>query len=340
MIRRLLPWFILLFAPLYSCTLFAQLAQLGSISGQLRIARGDTPAHQVLVELRLRGATINSVYTDAQGRFGFGNLEANPYHLVINDEAYYPIDQLVSLRPESPNTYLQIFLRTREETKKVDPVGPRPSGGNPFLVSPGEYNKRFPKSAIKEYDKGLKADKHGKPDDAIPHYEAALKIAPDYYPAHNNLGSDYLGKSEFTNARKEFEEVVRLNQSDSAAYFNLSNVCMITGQLVDAQHYLDEGMRREPDSALGHFLLGSLEIKTGKFQKAEAVLRQTIQLSPTMAQARLQLVNLMLQQGRNADAASELHQFVTTFPDSPFTPKARVLLQKLEASATASAAAK
>ena len=340
MARKFSPLLVLV-SFLFPAVLAAQQETLSNIVGQLRVARGDSPPHQILIELRFRGSPINSAYADNDGKFGFYSLVGGEYHLVINDEAYYPVDERLTVNPDTSAMVMALLtLRPREIPQARDPVGARAAGSNPSLINSGEYNKRFPKSAIKEYEKGVKADQESKRAAAIPHYEAALKIAPDYYPARNNLGSDYLSKSDFTNARKEFEEVIRLNQSDAAAYFNLSNVCMMMGQVGDAQHYLDEGMRREPDSALGHFLLGSLDIKTGKFQQAEAALRQSIRLSPTMVQARLQLVNLMLHQGRNADAASELHQFITAFPDSPFTPKARVLLQKLESPANASAASK
>jgi predicted Zn-dependent protease len=89
-------------------------------------------------------------------------------------------------------------------------------------------------------------------------------------------------------------------------------------------------MRREPDSALGHFLLGSLDMKNGKLPEAEQALRQSIKADPTMVQARLQLVNLLLQQGKKQDAADQLHDFVTTFPDNPFSPQARKVLEKIE----------
>src|SRR5207244_11923783 len=101
--------------------------------------------------------------------------------------------------------------------------GTRAQGGNPYLVDPADYNKRFPKKAIKEYEKGLDADHQDKREEAIAHYEAALKIAPDFYPAHNNRGSDYLSKSDFAAARKEFEEAIGLNQCDAAVSCELSD---------------------------------------------------------------------------------------------------------------------
>jgi len=241
------------------------------------------------------------------------------------------VDERFALNPDVSATAVALLtLRPREGVSKNDPVGPRHAGSNAYLVNPADYNKRFPKKAIKEYEKGLDADRTNKRDEAIGHYEAALKIAPDFYPAHNNLGSDYLSKSDFAGARKEFEEAIRLNQNAAAAYFNLSNVCLLTDQLPDAQKFLAEGTRRQPNSALRYFLLGSLDMRGGKLQEAESSLRHAIQLNPAMAQPRLQLVNLLLQQGRKTDAAAQLHEFVNAFPGDPSSAHARQLLQRLQ----------
>ena len=302
--------------------------QLGKIIGQIRIDRGDFPAHAIYVELQVRFATINSVFADNQGRFGFYGLEGNIYHILIKEDGFQAIDEQAVIDPVmSPTVVLQITLRPQVSNQPgglVDRVG----GSNPYLVSLGEYRQHFPKSVLKEFDKGLQADQDGKRDEAVRHYQRVLMRAPDFYPAHNNLGSDYLNQSNLTDARKEFEEAVRLNQSDAAGYFNLSNVCTLTGKLDEAQQFLNEGFRREPDSALGQFLLGSLDMRRGKYPEAESALRRAIQTSPVMTQARLQLINLMLRLGRNDEAKSQLHDFVSTFPDNTYTPKARQLLAR------------
>ena len=308
---------------------------LGSIIGHVRVDRGGAPSERVLVTLDFRGASIDSVYTDSQGTFGFHNLGPNPYTVIIDDDHYVTVQRTVIIDPNFMTS--MVFVDIALVPKSSDPAkaAAKPSGTNPEMTDVREYSQRFPKPAVKEFEKGLGADASGHRDEAIRHYEKAVAAAPDFYYAHNNLGSDYLSKSDFPGARKEFERVVQLNQSDSEAYFNLGNVCMLMGQLGDAQQYLGEGMRRQPDSALGHFLVGSLDIRTGKYAQAETALRQAIQLNPVMAQARLQLVNLLVQSGRKADAVAQLHEFVSVFPDSPFTPKARALLQRLESSASA-----
>ena len=66
----------------------AQQQTLGSIVGHMRVARGDAPPERILVTLEVRGAPMDSVYTDSSGTFGFHNLGPNPYYVVVNDDSY------------------------------------------------------------------------------------------------------------------------------------------------------------------------------------------------------------------------------------------------------------
>jgi len=327
---RLLPWLLLPFILLLPGTLYSQLQLLGEIGGRIRTASGDSPPRAIMVELRLRGATVNSVYTDAEGRFAFPSLEGETYHVVINDEAYYPVDELVGLRPEAPYAAVQVTLRPRADKKKDDPIGARALGSNPYLVDPADYNKRFPKKAVKEYERGVGAEHKGKSEEAIAHYQDALKIAPDYYPAHNNLGSLYLGKSDFKSAEEQFREAIRLDQNDAQAYFNLGNVLMLTGRYTESETALAAGLQRRPDSAFAHFLQGCLFARTGKSGEAEKSLREALQLDPAMSPAHLQLVNLYLKQNRKEDAIHQLQDFLRAFPSAPTAAKAKEVLNKLQ----------
>ena len=331
MFRRLWPRLVVVFALLLPAPLLPQLQQFGRIVGQVRVLRGDFPAHQIFIELQHRGAAMDSVYADAQGHFGFLNLPAGEYHVIINDEAYYPVDERVNVNPDvNPYTMVQLALRPRENVKKDDPMGAQASGGNPYLVDPAEYNKRFPKKALKEYERGVDAERKGNHDEAITHYLNALKIAPEYYPAHNNLGSLYLGKADFKSAEEHFQETVRLDQTDAQAYFNLGNVFLLKGQFTQAAAAVSSGLQRRPDSAFGHFLQGCLDARTGKPLEAEKSLRAALQLDSTMWQAHLQLVSLYLQQQQQQQAITELQTFLKAFPSVPAVPKAKDLLYRLQ----------
>jgi tetratricopeptide (TPR) repeat protein len=312
---------------------FSQVQQMGRIFGEVRIQRGDFPPQPVLVSLQFRGSTIGSVYTDGQGRFGFYDLSANPYHVVVSDDDYDSVDDLVNLDPvTNSNVFVSIVLNPKQKAKPAATGGV--GGSNPYVISAADYNKKFPKKAVKEFDKAVEADRDGDRGAAIAHYEKALAIAPDYYPACNNLGSAYVANRQFDRAETMFRKAVELNQSDPQAYFNLANVYMLTGRYNDASPLIDEGLKRRADSAFGYFLRGSLYCRTGELDQAEKNLRTALQLDPTMSQAYLQLVNLYIQQKRNADAITELQAYLHAFPDAEYSAKARDVLKRLQSDAT------
>jgi Tfp pilus assembly protein PilF len=308
-----------------------QQAPLGKIIGSVRIAKGDFPANPILVTLELRGAAMQSVYCDGQGRFGFYALAANQYRVTIDDDAYQPVSQDVSVYPDvEPMNFVQIYLVPRENKKKQDPLqGQVP--GNPYLIDPGQYLRQFPKKTIKEFEKGREAEKHGSVDDAMVHYEKAIANSPDFYPAHNRLGSAYLSRQRLGEAQSQFEAAIKDNQNDAEARFNLANVLLLTQRYDDAAVEIQEGFKRQPVSAFGQFLQGSLYSHTDRPELAEKSLLTALNLDPKMSQAYLQLVNLYLKQRRPSDAIGKLETYLKEFPDDQFSEKARELLKRLQA---------
>jgi tetratricopeptide (TPR) repeat protein len=335
-------WRAVVFSALLGCftlplPLSAQQNQLGKIIGSIRVVKGDFPVHPVLVSLEMRGAPIGNTYCDDQGRFGFYSLVANEYNVSIDDDAYEPVSQSAAVNPEtSPMNFIQFMLVPRANAKK-DPLPGRIEGSNPYLIDPAEYLQKFPRKTVKEFEKGVEADHHGNADEAIQRYEKALSYSPDFYPAHNNLGSIYLARQNFDAAQSQFEAALKTNQNDVEAYFNLANVLLTRQRYPDAEREIGEGLQRRPDSAFGHFLQGVLYSHTSRPELAEKSLQDALKLDPKMAEVYLQLVNLYLQQKRKPEAISELESYLKSFPDSSFSPKARDLLKRLQGDAAASA---
>ncbi len=302
--------------------------QVGSVVGELHVIRGDFPG-RVLVELQLHGSPIASQYTDEQGKFNFTSLTNNLYHIVIRDERFYAVDQRAVLDLSIiAVTMVQINLMPREPAHQVSI--PAQKGGNPFIVDTEEYRRSFPKKALKEFDKGVESDRQGKRDDAIHHYEEAIRLAPDFYQAHNNLGSDYLSKSDFNAARAHFVQAIKLNQRYAEAQLNLGNLDLMMKNYDGALQNVQEGLRREPNSALGQFLLGSIYERLGKLPEAERALRAALAIDPAMSRVHLELVNLYLLEKDKLKAARELKAFLENAPNDPLVPKAKEVLKRLE----------
>ena len=333
MLKRLpeLPWFTValcfLAYALSPCKAYGQAS--GSIVGQAFIAPGRELSSPVLITITNHGAVIYKNYSDSEGHFGMNGLPAGVFHVTVNEDAYQPVDEEVRIDSVTSASMqiVNIYLVPRDTGKPQIPASTK--GGNVHLVDSAKYTEQIPKRARKEYERGVKSDSAGKPDEAIRHYARAVELAPDYHEARNNLGSAYLTKSQFPEAKEQFERVVRTNPSDAAAYFNLANLYLLKGQYQQCGEWVEKGLRREPDSAFGNFLEGSLYARTGKPSEAESALRRSLELDPVMSKAHLALVNLYLQQHRGNDAASELRLFLRKFPEDPFAPKAKQVLEKL-----------
>jgi len=303
------------------------LAQRSSgIAGSIMTSRGQTPDHAIQVTLQLGGTVVGTAFSDGAGKFSFPRLPAGIYHVLVNDEKYRPVDESAEVDPAiSDPTIVRVTLIPKDNTPQETPA----AGKNPNMAGAAEL-KQFPKPALKEFEKGVKADKDRKTDEAIEHYQKAIQLAPDLYMARNNLGSAYLGKSDLAAAREQFEQVIKINPADAAAYFNLGVLSLIAKKYEDAAPWLDQGLSRQPNSALGHYLKGVLCLQMGQSSQAEKELRDALQFDPKAPKTRLALVNLFVQQGRNREAADELRRFLKDHPDGPDSLKAQDMLQRLE----------
>jgi len=325
MTKRFPFWLaLLLLVAVHASYLLAQ--NSAGIDGAMMTARGGQPDQAVRVRLMAHGSEVAMTFTDRSGKFAFGKMPAGVYHIVIEDDKYRPIDETVEVDPAiSDPTIVRLTLVPKE----ADPGATTP-GQNPNMAGAVEL-KEFPKPAMKEYEKGIKAAKDGKADDAIAHYQKAIEIAPDLYLARNNLGTTYLSQSKFDEARQQFEQVIKINPSDGAAYFNLGNLYLLSQKYVDASNWIHQGLTKEPNNALGHFLLGVLCTQLGNGGQAETELRKAIDLDPKVSRPHLALINLYLRQRRAPEAAEELRKFLKDFPNQPDGLKAQDALQKLEA---------
>lgn len=307
----------------------AQQSQVGNVVGEIRVARQGLPPKQILVNLQSRGANINSAYSDSQGHFGFYALPGDVYTVSIQDDDYLPVTQDATL-DLSITSVVRVSITLDPRPAENKPAGTRVAGSNPNEIDVNELSRQFPRKAVKEYEKGLKATGDGDVQGAARHFQKSLVLAPGFYPAHNELGRSYLAKSDFPAAQHEFEEVIRLNQSDAEAHLNLANVLLLTNHFAEALVQVQEGLRRDPESAVGEFVLGSVYQKMNKPTESERALREALRLDPKMKKVHLALVNLYLSQDKKPEAMNELKDFLKLAPDDPLSAKCREVLRKLE----------
>ncbi|GAC1436600.1 MAG: hypothetical protein NVS1B11_19180 [Terriglobales bacterium] len=134
--------------------------------------------------------------------------------MVISGAACYLVDERVNVNPDIHPyaSLIQITLRFRGLRNKMVRLGPGHPVANPYLVDSADYNKRFPKKALKEYKRWVDAERKGEHDKAIAYYLSVLKMAPDYYPAHNTSGFYISAKRILNRRRNSFRKCSALSE--------------------------------------------------------------------------------------------------------------------------------
>ncbi len=324
-------WVTLLICQVAAIPVFPQNYPGGTIRGIV----ADPNGRPIRVEVRLQEVNqqvVMSAYSDSTtGQFSFTNLRDTAYHVVINAESFRPVDTEVVIRSLFQQAVqVTIHLEYRERNLNSSPAGL--SGLEPRTVDLKELRARYPKKALKAFDKGNHARDRGDLEQAVRHYQQALLEAPEFQPALTNLGSAYLQQHKLPEAEQAFKEAYRLEPTSAEACINLGHVYLETNRLAEAADFLRRAIERAPNSALAHFLMGMALAREGSFPAAEKNLKRAIDLDRAgMAMAYLVLANHYLKTGRWHEAGKNLQSYLSVRPEDPQASAIRQTLQRLQA---------
>jgi Tfp pilus assembly protein PilF len=282
------------------------------------LAEGDVPA--------------GDVFTDSNGSFLFNGLPTGTYYVVVEAEGCKPVRQAamldIRIQPK-----VQVNISLEPLTKQPAPTGQFIAG----TASSHELNARRPSrpfdpKVAEEYERGNRERQKGDAGAALAHYQKALRMDPNFYPALNNMGTLLERQGRHAEAEEAFLKATEINPDDGEAYINLGHALYEKGEYRAAIDRLDQGLRRSPQSAVGNFLLGSAYFKLQNMEKAEPLLKKACELDPEhMAAARLQLANLYLKRHDNAAARVQLEDYLRTNPSDPQAPAIKKMLADLKA---------
>ena len=175
---------------------FADDEQERWLSGQVLSEHG-MPLGNVPVILEESGFRFRTV-TDALGRFDFLDVRPGLHEVVINHEGYAPVRRSVPVDDEQG-----IHMRIRLQPMAL-PERTYVTTGDP-TIDVSQFRENFPKEARKAFDRGLRDKNRGKVADAVQHLEEAVRIAPNYYDAHLDLGVLYQNEGRLEDAERQYD---------------------------------------------------------------------------------------------------------------------------------------
>lgn len=159
-----------------------------------------------------------------------------------------------------------------------------------------------------EYNLGVEMVRQGKLDDAIAHFQNAVKYKPDDFAAHNDLGSALFQQGRTAEAIVQFQDAVKNDPIYEAAHYNLGVALMQAGRTNDARSEFEKILQLNPSNAEAEYQLATALRLTGRPEEAKAHYEKAEQLRPGLDESVYNLGNDYLQQGKTADAMNQYEE--------------------------------
>ena len=174
-----------------------------------------------------------------------------------------------------------------------------------------------PQDAEVADDLGMALATAGRSDEALAALRDAARLDPRDPKPHNNLGNVLAGRGMTEEAIAEYDEALRLDPRYPDAHNNLANVLAQAGRLGDAIAHYREAVRGDPDFLEAHRNLGVLLAARGHVADALAEDEAALRVRPDDPEAHYEAANALVALGRPGDAVLHYRDALRARPDWP-----------------------
>jgi tetratricopeptide (TPR) repeat protein len=151
--------------------------------------------------------------------------------------------------------------------------------------------------ALKAYSLGRKAHNEKGPAAALPHYQRAIELDPNFAMGYRAVGGDYWGLSELGRASEYYAKAFELRQRASERerlVITADYYMNVTGELDKATQANQEVIESYPRDRPAYNGLGIVLSFRGQYEKAVDAFRQAIRLDPDRSAPYLNIGNGLL----------------------------------------------
>ena len=143
-------------------------------------------------------------------------------------------------------------------------------------------------------------------------------------------GLVHLQRSQFAQARADFEQALDLDPSSAQAWNNLGNALLALGETVQAQRALEAAASADPTLVDAPYNLGSLFLQQGQLEQARSAYLAAIAADSTFARTYYALAAVYEAQGAIPQARENYLIFIERWQGDPgFLHQARAKLAQL-----------
>ena len=205
----------------------------------------------------------------------------------------------------------------------------RRPGEDPSVIDITEVTDQYPKAAVDEYQKGIDQARRGNRAAARERLEAAIRIEPDFFNAHNSLAVLFQTQGQYSDAEREYLEAARINPRSLAPQVNLASLYIedaITKQeqldqraarslLNSALSSINKAFEIQPGAPTAHYLSGVVYFMTAFYEEAESHFKKALATGGTkLISSRLALAEIYIKLKEWDSVVLELDEYLDEVP--------------------------
>jgi tetratricopeptide (TPR) repeat protein len=288
--------------------------RLFAISGGVR--DGDTGQVVEMVKVDLRrftGETISSAFTRSNGEFEFGGLSRGNYYIVVEQDGYEPVRELVEIA-NSDRRAVVIYLSKgiRFVTKEdANPVSARE------LSLPPKAREAYQKGAQRLYDKK-------DPKGSLAFFRRAVEVLPTYYEAYFLIGISHIQMGEPIEAEAAFRKAIELsNDTYFEPHVGFASLLCDANKFAECVTEARRAIALNANTSQGHFHLARGLVGLNQLDAAEDSLKTVLKLKTDYAEAYLLYSNILIRRKDLPALLKMLDEYLKLRPTGPMSDTAR-----------------
>ena len=296
----------------------------GGASAQKLELRGQVEQQPAPATVILYGSTFPfnaRTLSDGKGRFRFKDLDPGAYTVSVfvpgRGEVRQTVEVSRSLADAEGRVGVTIAFIPSPDSLEASAT-----------VSIGELT--IPPKAQREYRRAQQRLSERDEPGAIRHLEQAVKIAPGFVAAWNNLGTIAYQTRRYADAEKYFRTALEHEPGAYSPVVNLGGTLLSLGRYAEALKYNDYALQQRPRDALANSQMGLTHYFLGNEELAIRYLTEAKRLDPAhFSHPQITLARIHAGRGDLPRAIAELEDFLNRHPDAPNAGPLRTWMEQL-----------
>jgi len=259
------------------------------------------------------------VMSDDAGRFTFKKLLPGDYTLAILVPARGEARRTVEVGPAAADEHgrIALVLNLKDADFSFADVIRRENSVSTSQLA-------IPEKAMREFEEAEKELGRRNVEAATSDLQEAVRIAPQFSDAWNNLGTIAYQSRQFDRAETCFREALKQDPRSFEALVNLGGVLVTVHKVDEAWEYNAYAVMARPNDALANAQMGQTYFLADNYELALKYLERARQIDPAhFSHPQLFLAEIHLRQGDPHAAADDLEDFLKHHPDWPQADKMR-----------------